>query len=1492
MAETHLSAVQFSGKKSKFQVWNRRVFASHATLTGRSEAGSSGGVLIAPTLRTQLAEMESGPKSSWKAKGNDWVLVIIRAKGMNYILLTAYLDHSIGPVGPNLLKLKQIVNVLLYFNLMYIIVADWNMLPSRLASTEFLRMINGEVKLVEGLDHTCISGRTLDYVVVSKHFAPAIKSVKPVFYSPWRAHVGFLVKVDKAPRSIQIRSILQPCKLVGNFKFKDRMLLPNWQDCKNQNKFVVDKQIEQSLKNVIGESISEAMGMGEKYSNWSRKGEWWYKEAIDYPEDQFEIYDKLHNKLSNGNYYGRGQMPKFETKPLQHWSDPLEAGAVTSEARKWTCVENLAIRLLRTKTFRCTARHKNTLVSNLGKLGEEIASIESITSKDKWDNLYCGHLCKQASGIGDEAIKILIKTAKHRAGVADRRHQAEVSAKVRVWAASALDGSCKAGHAYLRKADIAEQKQLAEDHTNGVIDFDPMTSVEKRKELWSSYWRRDDANIAINANTMNELRELAKQQEHRLDPIDDDQVDDAIARLRNSRGLGADWWAPKELKGLPREGKAEFADLIRECEEKVTVPIQVLFNLMALLPKPTGGERTVCLQALWHVVWSSIRGTRIKQWDAQQAQHWDSAIRGASAQSAGTMRRLLDELAVLSGQDTIGVYWDLQKFYDSIDIIKLIELSTRRGFSVAVAAIDLQVHLGLRLLKWAGSFSDPIPVSSSVLAGSKFSNIYARLYLYDLIENIHYQFPVIVGLHVDDVATIAHGNIDDCFTVITEVSKLLFKNLEERKLKISPKTVILSSKPNAAKTMATKLATEGIRCKVESHVRDLGIDAGGGGRRATTVFRARAAKAKKRMVQLKKLKRIDQRAKCLYRTNIWPTTSFAVGANGVAPTSVKKMRSNAAAAALGKFGQCTTTAIALMFPPGTDPAVKVRLEVIKQWIQLWLKADDDTKANVKRLWQKQLPKMKGDKRWSFVNGPMRATIASLYDLKWIPVQADCWLEPLPSDRMWQITGPGDLRTFCETINQKQYHKLWDEASERFDGEGLQDGVDLKIVKKHLRHFEQNGMPDRYAALATVACGAAWPRSRRHAEGMAAEASCSRCGAAVEHSTHFFWSCPMNAEIDDEDVQHSQNLIKHAEQDIHNVCFWNRGLPPLSKYPCIEPQEEVLGHSVCGDYHQFCTSTKFYLDGSGGARTKDSRLRRCGWGAIVLDFSEPSAPTAVAGCCGGLPSMPQTVPRSELYAAIFVVENCICPDKKLWLLSDCKYFVQSAAKGRDHCIYGQHADLWLRYWDACEAKDLQIRITKVKAHSSVDDVKLGQISLEDFAGNTYADKFANAGAEAVQIPDGKLTAYDNVDALTWKIQSRLAAIITAAPTKEANRAEVELMKAAKQELKAARAEATRMSSDAQNAGLEQLSDGPKKGERDPLTALHLGGQRSTEVHPSHKLGHKRGIYWCWACGKYGTSRGRSLLKSCHGAANATGKAVLSRIRRGMTPHASVEWPVPG
>ena len=175
-------------------------------------------------------------------------------------------------------------------------------------------------------------------------------------------------------------------------------------------------------------------------------------------------------------------------------------------------------------------------------------------------------------------------------------------------------------------------------------------------------------------------------------------------------------------------------------------------NLICLLPKPNGGDRPICLATLLYVIWSGIRSPGVKTWDAERAGHWDDAVRGSSALRAALKRRILDECAVLHGKCTAGIYWDVEKFYDNIDIVKLATLAQTYEYPIAVSSLDLQVHVAPRVVRWAGYYSETTPIFSSILAGSKFSNSYARIALYETLERAHAMIPDQVRQYVDDLA--------------------------------------------------------------------------------------------------------------------------------------------------------------------------------------------------------------------------------------------------------------------------------------------------------------------------------------------------------------------------------------------------------------------------------------------------------------------------------------------------------------------------------------------------------------------------------------------------------------------------------------------------------------------------------------------------------------------------------------------------------------------
>ena len=88
----------------------------------------------------------------------------------------------------------------------------------------------------------------------------------------------------------------------------------------------------------------------------------------------------------------------------------------------------------------------------------------------------------------------------------------------------------------------------------------------------------------------------------------------------------------------------------------------------------------------------------VAEYERTNAYRGDSATAGASAVRAAEDRALEAELANFEGQQTITLLWDIKKFFDSIDISKLIEEAEATGFPLRQLALSLAVHLAPRRL--------------------------------------------------------------------------------------------------------------------------------------------------------------------------------------------------------------------------------------------------------------------------------------------------------------------------------------------------------------------------------------------------------------------------------------------------------------------------------------------------------------------------------------------------------------------------------------------------------------------------------------------------------------------------------------------------------------------------------------------------------------------------------------------------------------------------
>eukprot|EP00959_Pyramimonas_sp_CCMP1952_P468656 9493598-Pyramimonas_sp.AAC.1 len=74
-----------------------------------------------------------------------------------------------------------------------------------------------------------------------------------------------------------------------------------------------------------------------------------------------------------------------------------------------------------------------------------------------------------------------------------------------------------------------------------------------------------------------------------------------------------------------------------------------------------------------------------------------------------------------------------------------------------------------------------------------------------------------------------------------------------------------------------------------------------------------------------------------------------------------------------------------------DPAKSIPREQLAAWLDQWF-AHPELHARIAKAWQQSLRRLRlaGENRWRRVRGPTSATVATLLDAGWDPVDHDFW----------------------------------------------------------------------------------------------------------------------------------------------------------------------------------------------------------------------------------------------------------------------------------------------------------------------------------------------------------------------------------------------------------------------------------------------------------------------------------------------------------------------
>ena len=133
---------------------------------------------------------------------------------------------------------------------------------------------------------------------------------------------------------------------------------------------------------------------------------------------------------------------------------------------------------------------------------------------------------------------------------------------------------------------------------------------------------------------------------------------------------------------------------------------------------------------------------------------------------------------------------------------------------------------------------------------------------------------------------------------------------------------------------------------------------------------------------------------------------------------------------------------------------------------------------------------------------MSTAICNLNRIGWSTCSPNKWKDPF--GQTWENahdTRKLNHHSLNEALGKSVLKTLLQKASSHRHGQGLQNGVDLLVHKKHLAKLAADGNYKARGLLLAAATGGLWPNARVHEAYPEVSQECDLCGGPIQDEAH-------------------------------------------------------------------------------------------------------------------------------------------------------------------------------------------------------------------------------------------------------------------------------------------------------------------------------------------------------------------------------------------------------
>ena len=1265
---------------------------------------------------------------------------------------------------------------------------------------------------------------------------------------------------------------------------------------------------------------------GQAFAEWAAKMEGYYCTMYEIPP------------MERRAFCGRGALKELKlTSPK---AEPMEDTVVSGTGDWWSGA---------TRNLRLLARMKAGKKATPDTIKQQEQKLAKIAT-----NLTAGQdppLAAEDLESWKKALKNLekmdVKQVKDLADTADDNKKKADSSRMRqsiegfvAWYDSAIAKGYGGIHAATKDRRADPDEYIVTSRSGSWATTSPKELLDQKREVWASKWKHEDTFPQEFWSLLEEAKTRARAESATRKPISLDSLDKVLRLEPTGKSDGLAMISVHDVKRLPNAGRRELLQLYAMVEERLAWPWQLQAIAVALIPKK-GGDRGLGVMSWIVRLWSRLRSDTIGVWSEETSDPWDQAVPGSSSLRAAMSRAFMDETACTLGLETASTLWDIQEFFDSLDLTKILLFAKEFEFPATELVLLISCHLAARLLRSKGCYAEAIQPHRSAVAGCRGAQQFARMVMKKIMVIVYWKHvpAVIASTWIDDVNQRAEATRNLVKRYLVAAAVEFAAAVQGVGLTLASKSRVIASSRGLDGEIAEEIREHGYAIEAAEVAPDLGVDRGSKVKSSKPTFRERRSKAIKRAKIATSLSKTAGRWKAgrhVFQTGILPQFAYGPKVYGMAPTPLMHTRTSAGAAtAPKKAGRCLTTLLALR-KSSDDPGISIPMGLVREWLSL-LASSEAVRHRASKTWRSMVKFMKArpKSRWRHIGGPAAAVIATLLDAGWNPSSYHKWKDPQGGpwatcrfeDENLDLDPSDLLAKIFDTLSSK----IWEKASKHYNAKGMEKGVDMTGLKKHIARLRRQKKFEELGALESAVTATTWTRGKiaahKKEEVPIDETLCQRCHKAIETDYHRIWVCEANDKL--RGCKHSKYLIKRARIGAEKYpCLWLRGLVPAD-WTAVAPPPDQTEAETHNERMQTDSEGKFFSpsghrilgcgDGSGGRKTSDRRLRRAAWAWVILDGDKDQAKDVACSRAAALPGRRQTVNRCELSSFLNFMDSTA---GEVEFVTDSAYVVKGTAKIRSahrtgkEPIFKSNIDLWRKAVKLLDERSFELH--KVESHLKIEeeDSWKGRYPKAWVVGNSCADALAGVTAESAAVPSSSESALEWVDDIATVIQQRLYSTLLDAvqkdprapqPPKPKAQKENRLKRTKEKKRKRTLLEASTTHELERNKGalrcrrcgsapvakgedawlktrcLEVVSTPfcPEFQRASPTEQITIG---TAGIHQSHKANRNEElqVWFCSTCGKTGAEVLRDLAKECPLVLNKAGAQNLSRIRKGLKP----------